>query len=134
MNWTEIAPQIILTIIASTMAAAPGIYAIWRGRNKEKADVAKAITEAAGELIEEYKDKLDRLEKIVEKQEKQIAKQEKQIACQDLKIEKQEEELQEAKKSIAALEVERDEVLAGVSALCTQIRELGHRPVWEPPA
>jgi septal ring factor EnvC (AmiA/AmiB activator) len=128
VNWSEIAPQIFLALVA----AAPGIYAIWRGRNKEKADVAKAITEAAGELIEEYKDKLDRLERIVEKQERKLA-------CQDLKIEEQakkltaqEAELESARARITALETERGEFLEGFMSVCSQIRELGYDPVWEP--
>jgi hypothetical protein len=121
LSWTEV----ILPLILAIIAAAPGIIALFRGRQKEKADVAKAITEAAGELVEEYKDRLARIEGT-------IAKQADRIRCQELKIERQAEKIAEQAERIMALELERDEFLNGVLSLCAQIRALGHNPVWEP--
>jgi septal ring factor EnvC (AmiA/AmiB activator) len=128
LNWQDLLPQILLAAIA----AAPGLYAIFRGRHKDKADVAKAITEAAAQLVEQYKDKIEAIEKT-------IARQEEKIRCQELTIERQAEKLarqavqiQEQSARIMALEVEREDFLHGVSALCKQIREQGLHPVWEP--
>jgi uncharacterized protein HemX len=114
MTWQDILPQIILAIVA----ASPGIYAIWRGRHKEKADVAKIITEAAGTLVEEYKEKLESLERLV-------AQQQEEIRCL-------ESTAKEQASRIDALEKEKERVLKGVEKLTEQIRKLGHEPVWEP--
>lgn len=127
MTWTEILP-LILAIIA----AIPGIAALFRGRRKEKADVAKALSEAAGELVEGYQKKLERLEALVENQATQLADQAEKIRCQERKIDEQAVELAKQAKSIRVLERERGKFLAGVLMLCAQIRELGHEPIWEP--
>lgn len=128
MNWADIIPPIIVAIIAAT----PGIYAIWRGRQKERADAAKVITEAASELVREYKEQLDSLERLVAKQqeeirclESQVDKQSQTIAAQSLAIDKQ-------KERIELLESERLEILEGVRTLTAQIRILGQKPKWEP--
>jgi chromosome segregation ATPase len=149
MTWTEIAP-LLLTVIAAIIAAIPGTLALLKGRSKEKADAASTITGAASKLLEEYRLKADEIEeeyraKIeeylikIDEIEAAMADQAEQIRCQDRRIAKQDGELafqqielkkQEAR--IKDLEVERDEIMEGVKALCTQIRKLGHEPVWEP--
>lgn len=121
MNWADIIPPLIVAIVA----ASPGIYAIWRGRQKEKADVAKIITEAAGQLVTEYKEKLDSLERL-------IAKQQEEIRCLEFQVGKQTEQIGDQKERIEALEKERLEILKGVRALTTQLKTLGETPVWEP--
>jgi hypothetical protein len=114
VNWTEVALPILLAVIA----AAPGILALLKGRSKDKADAASTITGAAKELIEEYRKKIDEIEEIV-------AEQSAKMRCQEL-------ELREQEMRIKKLEQEREEIMEGVLALCTQIRTLGHDPVWEP--
>lgn len=121
MSWQEVAPQVLLAIVA----ALPGIYAIWRGRHKEKADVAKVITEAAGNLVEEYKSELESLKLL-------LAQQQEEIKCLEFQVERQTEKIALQSVRIDTLEAEREEVLAGVRALTAQIRKLGHDPVWEP--
>jgi hypothetical protein len=142
VNWTEL----ILPIVLAIIAASPGIVALFKGRSKEKADVAKAITEAAGELVEDLQNKIDRAERKCQEDiarlQQALDEQAQQISCQELKIKKQTRQIeiqadrireQEAEISgqadrIQVLEEERK----GSLALCTQIRELGHEPVWEP--
>lgn len=128
MNWADIIPPIIMALIA----ASPGVYAIWRGRQKEKADVAKIITEAAGDLITEYKEKLDSLERLVAKQQEEIRCLESQVDKQTKEIARQSIEIKNQKDRIQVLETERSEILEGVWALTAQVRTLGQKPVWEP--
>ena len=128
MDWQAV----ILPIVLAIIAAVPGTISLFRGRQKERADVAKAITEAAGELVEDYQRKLSRLEEKLEQQAIQLAEQAEQIRCQDTKIERQAAQLAEQAESIKVLERERGELLAGVLMLCAQIRKVGHEPVWEP--
>jgi chromosome segregation ATPase len=135
LNWTEL----ILPIVLAIIAASPGVIALFRGRSKEKADVAKAITEAAGELIEDYQNRLERLEKLVGEQaekilcqEAKISRQARQIDIQADRIREQADKIRGQADRIQALEAERDEFSQGVLSLCAQIRELGYEPVWEP--
>lgn len=128
MNWQDILPPIIVAIVA----ASPGIYAIWRGRQKERADVAKIITEAAGDLVKEYKERLDSLERLVIQQQEEIRCLESQVANQTEKVAKQSVDIEKQQERIEALEKERLEILDGVRSLTAQVRTLGQKPVWEP--
>jgi hypothetical protein len=128
MTWQEIFPQLLLALIA----ASPGIYAIWRGAAKDKADVAKAITEAAGELVDEYKQQIAKIERTVVKLENSIICHELNIDKQATKIILQAEEIGRQAQRIRILELERTEVLRGIKELNAQIRKLGQEPVWEP--
>ena len=128
MNWQDITPQVILTLIA----ALSGLYALIQSRSKNKADVAKAITEAAGELIGEYKDKIDDIEAEVAEQAELIKCQERKIDMQDSRITQQDIRIREQDEKIKVMELDKDEILEGVMSLCTQIQDLGHDPVWEP--
>lgn len=128
MSWNDILPQIIVAIVA----ASPGIYAIWRGRQKEKADVAKVITEAAGDLVTEYKEKLESLEHLLAKQQEEIRCLESEVGKQTKEIAQQAIEIESQKDRIRALEAERLEILEGVRSLTAQVRLLGQKPVWEP--
>ena len=47
MTWVDAIP-----ILAAIAAAIPGILALLKGRNKEKADVAGSITDSAKKLLE----------------------------------------------------------------------------------
>jgi uncharacterized coiled-coil DUF342 family protein len=114
MTWTDAILPLVLAVIAAT----PGILALLKGRSKDKADAASTITGAARQLLEEYRAKIDEIESTV-------AEQETQIRCQQL-------ELNEQLTRIKKLEHERGEIMKGVASLCTQIRNLGHEPVWEP--
>lgn len=129
MNWTEVIPLVVAVIGAAT-----GLLALLKGRSKEKADVAKALTEAAGELVEDYQRRLDSIEETIAEQTEKIRCQELKIDMQAEKIRKQGVTIEEQAKRIRALELERDEILNGVLALCTQIHELGQQPVWKPEA
>jgi len=128
VNWLDIAPQILLAIIA----ASPGVYAIWRGRHKEKAEVAKAITEAAGELVEDYQNTIKELRAELKELRKIVDSQEEELKQNKYELQKQDEELKMADRRITDLELERDESRRGISQLCRQLRSLGHAPVWEP--
>ena len=128
MNWQDITPQTILTLIAALAA----LYTLYASKNKNKADVAKAITEAAGELIGEYKDKIDDIEAEVAEQAELIKCQERKIAMQDSRITQQDIRIREQDEKIKVMELDKDEILEGVMSLCTQIQDLGHDPVWEP--
>lgn len=138
MEWTEVVPLVVALVGVTT-----GLLALLKGRNKEKADVAKALAEAAGELVENYHNQAKQIEEECREKlnefEVRMGEQDRKIACQELKIEKQALQIEiQAKKirqqadSIKALEAERDEILKGVLDLCMQIRNLGHEPVWEP--
>jgi beta-phosphoglucomutase-like phosphatase (HAD superfamily) len=138
MAWNDILP-IVLAIIAAT----PGIVALFKGRSKEKADAAKIITESARDLLGEYRVKVDELEEeylakiaaienTVAQQAEKIQVQGRLIAQQAEEIDSQRLELGQQEARINVLEKERDEIMEGVQALCTQIRNLGHAPVWEP--
>jgi len=107
VDWTELALPIILAVIA----AVPGFVALFKGRGKEKADITTAITDAAQDMLDEYRKKIDEYRAELETLEKKVADQ----ACE-----------------IKRLRDEQAEFLEGVSALCAQIRGLGHTPVWEP--
>jgi hypothetical protein len=124
--------DIILPIVLAVIAASPGLVALFRGRKKEQADVAEAITRAAGELVEDYQKKLERIEKKLEDQAELIRCQERKIESQADKLARQGIKIDEQAARIRDLELERDEVLTGVMMLCTQIHDLGHDPVWEP--
>jgi chromosome segregation ATPase len=145
MTWTEALPLLLAVI-----AAIPGTLALLKGRNKEKADAATAITDSAKKLLAEYRLRAEEIEdeyraKITEylvkikEIEDAIVKQAEQIRCQELQIAQQASEvagqrvdLDECAARIKDLEEERDKILKGVARLCTQIRNLGHEPVWEP--
>lgn len=136
MNWAEITPQIILALIAAT----PGIIAIIRGRKKEKAeeekiraDAAKAITEAAGAMLDEYREEVVSLKRLVAQQQEEIRCLEAQVDKQTEKAAEQAVEIKKQKERIDLLEKERREILDGVRALNAQVRNLGQKPVWEPP-
>lgn len=128
MSWQDI----ILPILLAIIAASPGLVALLRGRKKEQADVAEAITRAAGELIEDYQKKLERIEGKLEEQAELIRCQAHQIESQSEQLARQDIKIEEQAKRIRDLELERDEILNGVMMLCTQIHDLGHAPVWEP--
>lgn len=147
MDWKEI----ILPLLLAAIAASPGIISLWKGRSKEKAEAANVITDAAKDLVTEYRAKMDELEaayrikveeieascrkKIeevelayrakvesiedtVRKQSQTISRQERKIANQQIEIDR--------------LKAEQNDFLRGVTDLCSQIRALGHEPVWEP--
>jgi diaminopimelate decarboxylase len=124
--------DIILPIALAVIAASPGLVALFRGRKKEQADVAEAITRAAGELVKDYQKKLERIEKKLEEQAELIRCQEHKIDSQAEKLARQGIKIDEQAARIRGLELERDDVLTGVMMLCTQIHDLGHDPVWEP--
>jgi hypothetical protein len=128
MSWQDI----VLPILLAVIAASPGLVALLRGRRKEQADVAEAITRAAGELVEDYQKKLDRIEKKLEDQAELIRCQERKIEAQGDRLARQNIKIEEQAGRIRSLELERDEILTGVMMLCTQIHDLGHDPVWEP--
>jgi len=121
MEWTEVALPILLAVIA----AIPGIAALFRGRKKEKADVATAITDAAHDLLGDYRAQIDEIKQT-------ITEQAETIRCQERKIEAQARNIAIQQLEIDALRAEQEEFLTGVNALCAQIRGLGHEPVWEP--
>ena len=127
MTWTEALPLLLAVI-----AAIPGILALLKGRSKERADAAATITGSALELLEEYKTQVEEIEKTVEQQAEKIRSQDRKIAQQDGELALQKFELEKQAASIELLKEERDEIMKGVTALCTQIRNLGHEPVWEP--
>jgi len=145
MTWTEALPLLLAVIAFATSA-----LALLKGRNKEKADVTTAITDAVGKLLKEYRLKIDEIEEEyrarieeyrlkIEEIEKVVAKQAEKIRSQDHKIAQQSGELVLQQIAldgqavrITDLEDERSEIMDGVRALCTQIRNLGHEPVWEP--
>ena len=142
MTWTEALPS-LLTVILAVIAAIPGILALRKGRIKEKADAAGSITDSARKLLEEYRLQAEEAEERyrakIEEIEAAMVEQAEKIRCQDRKIAQQSGELalqqieltgQEVR--IKDLEEERSEIMDGVRALCTQIRNLGHEPVWEP--
>lgn len=130
MNWLDIAPQIILAIIA----ASPGIYVIWRGRHKEKAEIAEAITKAAGELVDDYQEKIKELKDELRALKVVVGHQKEELQQNSYELRKQDEEIKQAEQRITDLELERDEYRRGISQLCSQLRSLGHEPVWEPKA
>lgn len=107
MDWKEA----IIPLLLAAIAATPGILALFKGRGKEKADITTAITEAAQDMLDEYRKKIDEYRAELQLLEKKVAEQ----ACE-----------------IKRLRDEQAEFLNGVSALCTQIRGLGHEPIWEP--
>ena len=82
--------------------------------------------------IAEYQAKLDEIEAAMVEQAKTIKSQGHKIAQQSGELALQQIELEGQGRSIKALEKERSEIMEGVRALCTQIRNLGHEPVWEP--
>jgi hypothetical protein len=124
--------DIILPLALAVIAASPGLVALFRGRKKEQADVAEAITRAAGELVEDYQKKLERIEGKLEDQAELIRCQERKIDSQADRLARQGIKIDSQAARIRDLELERDEVLTGVMMLCTQIHDLGHDPVWEP--
>ena len=147
MDWKEV----ILPLLLAAIAAAPGVLALFRGRSKEKAEASRVITDAAKDLLAEYRVKMDEIEesyraKLAEVEEEckmriaateamyqskmdaveaKVKEQSKVIDCQERKIAKQQIEIDRLKE-------EQDDFLEGVIALCAQIRRLGHDPVWEP--
>ena len=125
MDWKEV----ILPLLLAAIAAAPGILALLKGRNKEKADVAATYIDSAKDLLEEYRAKIQEVEASyrakLEEIEATVADQAETIRCQERKIAKQQAEIEK-------MRAEQDEFLQGLTALCTQIRGLGHDPVWEP--
>ena len=147
MDWKEVALPLLLAIIA----ASPGILALFRGRSKEKAEASQVITDAAKDLLAEYRIKMDEIEESyrarlaeveeeckmriastealyqskMDEVEAKVKEQSEIIGCQELKIAKQQIEIDRLKE-------EQDDFLEGVIALCAQIRKLGHNPVWEP--
>lgn len=124
--------EVLLPLLLALIAATPGIISLWKGRKKEEADAAGAITGAARDLISEYRAKIDEIEAEQEEQAAKIKCQEQKIDQQDVMIRRQQREIDAQAKRIYALEVERSELIRGVAALCAQIRGLGHEPVWEP--
>ena len=109
---------IIVAFIGGLLGAIPGVIALFRGLRKERAEVAERISAAAGKLVENYRERLEELEQLTEEQ--------------NVKIAAQEVRLQAQARQIARIKQERTVFLAGVQALCDQIRGLGHEPVWEP--
>jgi len=128
----KVMTEVLLPLLLALIAATPGIISLWKGRKKEEADAAAVFTGAARELVEEYRAKIDEIEKTVEEQEAKIRCQDAKIDQQNVMIRRQQREMDDQAKRIYALEVERSEFIQGVSALCAQIRGLGHEPVWEP--
>ena len=124
MDWTEVGLAIII--------AAPGVIALLRGWRKGKADAAATITGSAIDLLEEYRTRIEEIEATVAEQAETIRSQGRKLAQQDGELALQKFELEKQAASIELLREERDEIMEGVSALCTQIRNLGHEPVWEP--
>ena len=132
MDWTEFIPSIVLACIA----AIPGIAALFKGRGKEKADVAAIYTEIAKDLLEEYRAKLTEVEASyrakLEEIEATVEEQAGLIRCQERKIEKQAAKMEQQQIEIDQLKEEQEKAQEVVASLCAQIRGLGHEPVWEP--
>lgn len=139
MDWKEV----VLPLLLAAIAAAPGILALFRGRHKERADAASSITDSASDLLkeyrtriaeieQEYRDKIAKIEAIVADQAERLRCQEREMDKQAAMIRRQQMEIDEQAKRIYVLEVERSDIMRGVSTLCAQIRGLGHEPVWEP--
>ena len=132
MNWTEL----ILPIVLACIAAIPGIISLFKGRSKEKADVAAVYTDIAKEWAEEYRARLAEVEASyrakLEEIEQTVKEQAELVRCQERKIESQAIKAARQQLEINKLKEEQEEFLEGVTALCAQIRSLGHEPVWEP--
>lgn len=147
MDWKEVALPLLLAIIA----ASPGILALLKGRSKEKADAAGVFTDAAKDLVAEYRIKMDEIEesyraKIKEIEEDckariaaveamyqvQINEVESKVREQSKIIDMQEQKIARQQIAIQKLEEGQEQSRIGVAALCDQIRSLGHEPVWEP--
>ena len=132
MDWTEFIPSIVLACIA----AIPGIAALFKGRGKEKADVAATYTDIAKDLVEEYRAKLTEVEASyrakLEEIEATVEEQAELIRCQERKIENQAAKMARQQLELDQVKAEQGEFLKGVTSLCAQIRGLGHEPVWEP--
>lgn len=141
MDWKEV----VLPLLLAAIAAAPGIAALFRGRHKERADVASSIMDSSSDLLKEYRTRISEIEQeyrgkiaeievVVADQAERLRCQEREMDRQASMIRRQQVEIEEQAKRIYALEVERSEFIQGVAALCAQIRGLGHEPVWEPEA
>ena len=112
--WAPLATSIIISLIG----AISGGIALFKGVRKERAEVAARIVEAADTMVEQYRTRLEECERLVKELNAKSAAQEVRLQAQA--------------RQIARLQREQEVLKAGAQALCDQIRELGHEPVWEP--
>ena len=114
----EILAPLVTSIIISLIGAISGGIALFKGVKKERAEVAAKITEAAGVLLEQYKERLEEVERLAEEQSVKLA-------AQDVRLQAQ-------ARQIVRMQQREEVFKPGLQALCDQIRGLGYEPVWEP--
>lgn len=97
----------LVTLLVAFMAAAPGLIALYQGRSKMRADVAKTYEAMASEQAEQ----IDTLRKRIRELERgQI----------------------QLKAELASRELQMEQWQDGINLLIAQLERLGIEPAWRP--
>ena len=108
--------EALVQVIIAIIAALPGLLALIAQRKKTNADAAGTITDAAGDLVTLYKDRIEALERAEAETKATIKQQEQQIAT-----------LQDDLRHLSALV---REYRRGIMILISQIESLGDDPAY----
>ncbi len=109
----------LIPIIIAVIAALPGLMAMAGQRKQTDATAAGAITDAAVDIVAQYKERLEALETGRKATEAEIAELRARQAADAVEI--------------ARLRRELGEYRVGIVMLIEQIRDLGHTPKYQLP-
>lgn len=128
----------LIPIIIAIIAALPGLLAIAGQRKTSDASATQSITEAASDLVEQYKASVEKLEYTVNEnaavtklQGEQIYEFQKKVQQLEAQAEIYQREIVSLRREVEVLRVRVREYRHGIVALITQIEGLGAQPTYE---
>lgn len=121
MDWTPLVTPIIVAIVAAT----PGIISLIQQRKKQSVEAADLIQRASGELIEQYKRRMDEMEE-------QAAANEEEVGLLQERFDRIEQDLRKRDNDLECRDQYIEHLLRGIRRLIAQIKSLDTLPVWSP--
>ena len=110
--------EAVIALAVALIAAAPGLLAFLNQHTEASATAADRVTDAAVDLLEQYKARIDVLEMTVETQAR--------------KLEEQNQKIQAMEVELDALTTLVNEYRQGINILVNQLTALGQLPRYRP--
>jgi predicted nucleic acid-binding Zn-ribbon protein len=117
--------SVILAWIIGGGGLAVSLITAWNARKKVAADTLSVLSDSAMKQVDQMMKRLDQLQAIVDRLTAEGA-------AKDLKIEALEMALGDMKAKLEAKDRQIERLLEGVATLCTQVRQQGQEPWWDP--
>ena len=122
----EILRNVILPVVLALIASSPGIYVLVVQRRKDKVDAGAVVTDSAIDLMKQYQDRLDKMDKRQSELELEVKALKVEISGRDDTIEKLETENKDLQEQVVKLRRENESLRKRVKELETKLFTLTH--------